>query len=290
MIPYAAKTHQGLKRNKNEDNYAAEPSIGLWVVADGVGGHSNGEVASRIACEALVAGVRDGLTLAQSIGQAHESVLEEIRARGQSSDQNSTNMGTTIVAVVFSGRKYTISWVGDSRAYLFDGNLKQLTRDHSAISELLARGVLSPDKVADHPQRHALSRSLGVSDLNTSTPSSVSGKLRKGQQLLLCSDGLTDELSDDQIQRKLRSKKSADDQVEALIQSALAHGGSDNLTVILIGDPPEKRSSIGDQLDLDVTQDIRDPIPTAVSRSGHPFLKLWLPLLVIVLVAITLLS
>ncbi|MEM6546103.1 MAG: protein phosphatase 2C domain-containing protein, partial [Pseudomonadota bacterium] len=166
MIPYAAKTHQGLKRGKNEDNFAVEPTMGLWVVADGVGGHSNGEVASKIACEVIVDQVSAGLTLSDSIAHAHKEVLAEIRARNAES-----NMGTTVVALQLNESRYEIAWVGDSRAYLYDGKLTQLTKDHSAVNELLDRGVITPDKVAGHPQRHALSRSLGVSDLNQSQAS-----------------------------------------------------------------------------------------------------------------------
>ena len=282
MIPYAAKTHQGLKRGKNEDNFAVEPTIGLWVVADGVGGHSNGEVASKIACEVIVDQVSAGLTLSDSIAQAHREVLAEIRVRNAES-----NMCTTVVALQLNESRYEIAWVGDSRAYLFDGNLTQLTKDHSAVNELLDRGVITPDKVAGHPQRHALSRSLGVSDLNQSEASTLTGTLAEGQQLLLCTDGLTDELTDSMILRELQSNQNPEKQVQSLLDSALAQGGSDNLTIVVVGDPLYKPTVAKPGADLEVTQDLGEPSSLAVPRKAGYLKYIWLPLLVVALIAMT---
>ena len=282
MIPYAAKTHPGLKRGKNEDNYVAEPDMGLFVVADGVGGHTNGEVASDIACKVIVDQVRSGATLTDAISAAHSEVLAEIQARDAES-----NMGTTVVALHMHGSSYDIAWVGDSRAYLFDGKLRQLTKDHSAINELLDRGVLTPDKIADHPQRHALSRSLGVSDLNTSRASAISGSLRPGQQMLLCSDGLTDELSDGLIQRELKKNGDLDKQVDALVSSALEHGGSDNLTVVLVGVPSGANVSTPSRANLETTQNLGEPAVHVRKRKSGFLRYLWIPLVALAVAALT---
>lgn len=234
MTSFATKTHPGLRRSRNEDHSASSIALGLWVVADGVGGHTHGDVASRIACEAIVSKIEEGTNLVESLRYAHLAVLEEIRRRG-----SSDNMGTTAVVLKLSGKEYEIAWVGDSRAYLFDADadeLVMLTTDHSAVFDLVGRGEISLEQARTHPQRHALSRSLGVSEQNASEPSVVSGTLNAGQQLLLCSDGLTDELSDTSIAYLMNSNPDLDLLVEALVDKALLSGGRDNITVTVVGD------------------------------------------------------
>jgi protein phosphatase len=261
MIPFAARTHPGLRREKNEDNFEADAALGLWVVADGVGGHSNGEVASSIACATIREEVARGVDLRSAIESAHQAVLGEIGSRDSAS-----NMGTTVVALQLNGKDYKLAWVGDSRAYLYDGELRQLTRDHSAVNDLLDRGVITPSQAATHPQRHALSRSLGVSSSNASSVSQVTGKLRAGQQLLLCTDGLTDELSDHAIANELSLNSEIEAQVEALMAAALASGGRDNLTLIVLGHPRRaSRSKKNAAPDLEVTQNIVPRLESAKS-------------------------
>lgn len=261
MIPFAARTHPGLRREKNEDNYEADAALGLWVVADGVGGHTNGEVASAIACATIREDVAKGLDLPSAIENAHQAVLTEISARDADN-----NMGTTVVALQLSGKDYKIAWVGDSRAYLYDGELRQLTRDHSAVNDLLERGAITPSQAATHPQRHALSRSLGVSSSNASSASLVTGKLGSGEQLLLCTDGLTDELSDQAIANEMRLNDEVNAQVDALVAAALAQGGRDNLTLVVLGRPPRKnRGEKNKAPDLETTQNIAPRLEPAKS-------------------------
>jgi serine/threonine protein phosphatase PrpC len=262
MIPFAARTHPGLRRGANEDNYSVDEALGLWIVADGLGGHSNGEIASAIACEVINREVRGGASLSDAIAQAHRALLEEIERRDIES-----NMGTTVVALLMTGRDYQIAWVGDSRAYLYDGGLKQLTADHSAIGELLAKGAIDARKAAKHPQRHALSRSLGVSETNEAEAGVVSGTLKANQQLLLCTDGVTDELSDAQILGELRINGSPDEQAEGLVKAALAGGGRDNLTLILVGSRAAKPTGRREPApSLETTQNIGEPVKSVTPR------------------------
>lgn len=285
MTPFAARTHPGLRREKNEDNFEADAALGLWVVADGVGGHSNGEVASEIACATIRQEVAKGCDLKGAIDKAHEAVLGEISVRAADN-----NMGTTVVALRLSGNHYEIAWVGDSRAYLYDGELRQLTRDHSAVNELLDQGVISAEQAVNHPQRHALSRSLGVSATNASSVSVVTGKLRPGQQLLLCTDGLTDELSDQAIANELSHAADLDTKVDALVAAALAKGGRDNLTLILLGNARSKSRSRKELApDLETTQNIAAHLePQARSRRNTERITLVLFALACIVAAATL--
>ena len=262
MMPFAAKTHPGLRRSSNEDSYAAAPQLGLWVVADGLGGHSEGEIASAIACDVIERDVGQGASLTSVIEHAHREVLDEIQRR-----ESDSNMGTTVVALRLDGSEYEIAWVGDSRAYLFDGQLRQLTTDHSAVNELLQSGAIAPEQAANHPQRHALSRSLGVSGSNHSDASVTSGKLKQGQSILLCTDGVTDELSDTEILSALRMNRSLETQADAVMEAALGNGGHDNLTVVLVGEPPEGRQRSA--LDLETTQNIGEPKMAMPARKGR---------------------
>lgn len=263
MNSFVARTHPGLRRDKNEDHYVADGVLGLWIVADGLGGHSNGEIASAIACDVIRRDVSEGVELVDAIAHAHREVLDEIARQGLDS-----NMGTTVVALMLRDGHYDIAWVGDSRAYLFDGHLKQLTDDHSAINELLAKGVIDSRRAAQHPQRHALSRSLGVSDRNASEPGAVSGSLKAGQQILLCTDGLTDELSDAEILAELRINAEPDEQADALVKAALAKGGHDNLTLIIVGDGVRREPATAPGTsDLEVTQNIGEPVSVSMPRS-----------------------
>ncbi|MEM9760101.1 MAG: protein phosphatase 2C domain-containing protein [Pseudomonadota bacterium] len=286
MIPYATRTHPGLHREANEDSYTVDEELGLWIVADGLGGHSDGEVASALACDVICRDIRDGASLQSAIAHAHRAVLEEIERQGarQSQDrdasanldpsdkdtrseENSGAMGTTVVVLRVIDSHYEIAWVGDSRAYLFDGHLRRLTADHSAVNELLEKGVIDARKAANHPQRHALSRSLGVSERNTSAAEVVSGKLKPGHQILLCSDGLTDELDDAEILGALRINETPDAQAEALQRAALESGGRDNITLLIVGAPASRREhKHKESSSLDTTQDVSGHAAGAAQR------------------------
>jgi protein phosphatase len=258
MMPFAARSHPGLKRSNNEDSFVMDEALGLWVVADGVGGHSSGEVASAIACETIRAQVRAGASLESAIGSAHDAVLCEIDSRDADGSDRGSNMGTTVVALRLDGDHYEVAWVGDSRAYLFDrrraGRLQPLTVDHSAVNDLVADGVLTQQQASTHPQRHALSRSLGVSRDTASAAGVVRGRLRSGEQIILCSDGLTEELHDAAIASELARQTSADGQVDALVEAALAAGGRDNITVIVVGAPAQRGAHHGESRSLETTQ------------------------------------
>ncbi|MDP5054930.1 MAG: protein phosphatase 2C domain-containing protein [Congregibacter sp.] len=287
MIPFAATTHPGLRREKNEDNFEADEALGLWVVADGVGGHSNGEVASAIACATIREGISKGVALTRAIENAHQAVLGEINVRDAGN-----NMGTTVVALRVTGNDYEVAWVGDSRAYLYDGKLKRLTRDHSAVNDLLDSGAITADQAASHPQRHALTRSLGVSVTNASRVSSVTGRFKAGQQLLLCTDGLTDELTDQAIENELAQSRDPQTLVDSLLAAALAKGGRDNLTLIVLGSPRRKgRSKKEAAPDLATTQNIAARVqPKRPNRYKAVRLSLMLLVLVAIAAAVMLIT
>lgn len=229
MNAFAADSHPGHRRSQNEDCFLADDAIGLFLVADGVGGHADGDVAAAIVRDTLRDEIGKGAGLDAAIQRAHTGVLSEIARREDS------NMGSTVVAAVVSAGKYDIAWVGDSRAYSFDGTLTRLSRDHNPVSEMLAQGALTPEQAAVHPRRNVLSQSVGVSATNEVAPGRIRGQLHQGQQLILCSDGLTDELSDAVIEQIMSRETSPQMQVNALVEAALGRGGRDNITVVVVG-------------------------------------------------------
>lgn len=231
-LQHACDTNTGSKRDHNEDCFAAEPRLGLWLVADGVGGHAAGEVASDLVRTTIVDRVASGDSLVDAIRRSHEVLIREIEQRDVSS---ALGMGSTVVAVKFEGSDYEVAWVGDSRAYLFNGQLQQLSTDHTRVNELLAHGVITPEQAHSHPDRHVLTQCLGVGKELQIAPGSVSGTLQPSEQLLLCSDGLTDELSDSVIAGLLATNDTPGSQVDALVRSALDMGGNDNVTVVVVG-------------------------------------------------------
>jgi protein phosphatase len=231
MIEYGHITHAGLRRELNEDTYYADGELGLWLVADGMGGHEYGEVASALAREAIVREVRQGSPLSQAIRTADEEIIRASRKRG-----DSLPMGTTVVAARVAGRRFEVAWVGDSRVYLWrEGQLLQLSQDHSYVQELIANGALTQEQARSHPHRNVVTQALGVTDPRSLNVDTMSGELRPGLQVLLCADGLTEEVDDRAIARTLahldRSAQECDDTVVA---AALDGGGSDNITVVLV--------------------------------------------------------
>jgi protein phosphatase len=231
MLEFGHLSHVGLRRDLNEDTYYGDIELGLWLVADGMGGHACGEVASALARETIVREVRGGTSLAQAVRIADEEIIRTSRRRN-----DSLPMGTTVVAARVHGNRFEVAWVGDSRAYLWrDGRLAQLSQDHSYVQELVAQGALTSEQARAHPHRNVVTQALGVTDpvhLNVAT---MTGELKPGMQLLLCSDGLTEEVDDRGIAETLAYLDcSAQECVDALIASALDGGGSDNVTAVLV--------------------------------------------------------
>ena len=231
MIEFGHLTHVGLRRELNEDTYYGDGELGLWLVADGMGGHEYGEVASALAREAIVREVRGGAALDQAIRTADEDLIRASHQRG-----DALPMGTTVVAARISGRRFEVAWVGDSRVYLWrDGKLAQLTQDHSYVQELIGRGAISVEQARSHPHRNVVTQALGVTDPRQLNVETMSGELDAGMQLLLCSDGLTEEVDDARIARALaHTDCSAQECVDELVAAALDGGGSDNITVVLV--------------------------------------------------------
>lgn len=227
------KTHPGKVREHNEDSISANPDYGLWLVADGMGGHQNGALASLIAKQTIDQYILDGGNLIDAIKAAHIAIM-------QTADKNkdAQGMGSTIVAIRLDHAQYEIAWLGDSRAYLWNGQLNQLTRDHSHVSTLLDEGVISQEEAMHHPSRNLITRCLGVEEPKGDQDADVvRGTFYNGQEILLCSDGLTDELNDFEIQTILALESSAQDRANKLIATAIGQGGSDNISVILLCAP-----------------------------------------------------
>lgn len=232
-LPYSAITHTGLVRKNNEDSFVAKSSLGLWIVADGMGGQEAGEVASAIAATTIHHGVSKGLALEAAIARAHDAVQE-----ASFNGVGSKGMGTTIVAVQANHKHYQVAWVGDSRAYLWTaGKLLRLTTDHSLVQELLDAGAIAPEEVDSHPQRHVITQSVGVTGFDEIRVDTLSRNWAESEWLLLCSDGLTSELSDEQIAGVLEGASSPREATQSLVNSALDSGGQDNITIEIIAGP-----------------------------------------------------
>jgi serine/threonine protein phosphatase PrpC len=230
MIEFGLLSHVGLRREHNEDTYYGDSELGLWLVADGMGGHEFGEVASAMARDSIVREVRAGTSLSMAIQRADEELIDHSRRRS-----DALPMGTTVAAVQLHKDRFEVAWVGDSRAYLWNGRLQQLSQDHSYVQELIDQGAITAEQARSHPHRNVVTQALGVTDPENLRVETISGELKPGMQLLLCSDGLTEEVDDAEIERTLgRSDLSAQECVDQLIVAALDGGGSDNVTVLLL--------------------------------------------------------
>jgi PPM family protein phosphatase len=225
-----AGTDTGRQRRANEDSLLARSP--LFVVADGMGGAQAGEVASRLAVESFQLGVQDAsqpeLALADLARAANTHIHELSHANAEHA-----GMGTTLTAVYVGEQEVAIAHVGDSRAYcLRDGQLERLTDDHSLVDELIRQGRLTPEEAIEHPQRSVITRALGPE--GTVEVDTRSVRARAGDVYLICSDGLTTMIGEDQIAAVLLAHPRLPDAGEALIAAANEAGGRDNITVVLL--------------------------------------------------------
>ncbi len=236
---HAARTDVGMIRSGNEDNYSvvASGDRGLFIVADGMGGHAAGEVASEMAVQtverelsgvrslddrSVMAQVRDALRKANR--NIHDRTITEVDKQG---------MGTTASVLLVSGNRYLIGQVGDSRIYLLrDGALRQLTKDHSYVQEQVDAGFLTPEQARYHPYSNVITRCVGASpDVE---PDVYEGDVRLGDVFLVASDGLTGMVDDRRLQALLMSRSEPERKVHALISEANGRGGLDNITAIVV--------------------------------------------------------
>ncbi|MBT2145053.1 MULTISPECIES: protein phosphatase 2C domain-containing protein [unclassified Rhodanobacter] len=230
MIEFGHGTHVGLRRTRNEDTYYAGASLGLFLVADGMGGHQHGEVASALVRDAVVGLVGQGHSLIEAVHGAAERLLAHTRPRF-----DVLPMGTTIAVLRIIGDGYEVAWVGDSRIYQWKKELRQISHDHSLVQTLVEAGQLDPAQAAQHPQRNVLTQALGVTAIEQLHIGMARGQLEPGMGFLLCSDGLTEGVSDASIARTVaRTDLAAQECVDQLLLSALDSGGDDNVTVLIV--------------------------------------------------------
>jgi PPM family protein phosphatase len=228
-LVHAAATDVGLVRKQNEDTYVALE--GLYAVCDGMGGARAGEVASSTACHKLSEVVRAEPTSA-GLRRAVRAANREIY-RMSLGDPAMQGMGTTLTAAIARPGGVTIAQVGDSRAYLWrGGGLQQLTEDHSLVADLVRRGQLTPEQAAVHPHRSVITRALGTEE--TAEPDLLDVDLDPGDRLMLCTDGLSGMVGDDDIAAILGGEASPDEMARELLAAALRGGGEDNVTVLVI--------------------------------------------------------
>ena len=217
------------REEPNEDDKLVDGRMGLFAVADGMGGHQGGEVASSTAMEALRAAVAEGAPIRDAISRANEAVIERA-AR----DDRLRGMGTTMTAATLAtGDTLLVGHVGDSRAYLErDGTFTQITEDHSLVEELVREGELTPEEAEVHPRRNIVTRALGIDAAVEVELYPV--ELRNGDRVLLCSDGLTSMIRPDAIAAILRREPDPQVAANKLVDAANAAGGEDNITVVVL--------------------------------------------------------
>jgi protein phosphatase len=245
VINQAARTDTGRQRHANEDSYLARSPV--YVVADGMGGAQAGEVASQVAAETFDVDI-EGPNLEQALAERAHAANTRIFELSRE-DESRSGMGTTLTGAVLAGDEVSIVHAGDSRAYLFrDGELRQLTRDHSLVEELRRQGRLTSEEAEEHPQRSIITRALGPErDVELDTHSH---QARPGDVFLLCSDGLTSMVRDDDLRRILAERGSLEGAADRMIAEANEMGGRDNITVVLfeVGGEREKGADSDSQI------------------------------------------
>ena len=221
----------------NEDSYLRDDEAAVFAVADGMGGHRAGEVASSMALEAVGSAIGEGATLADAIAVANAEVF----ARAQANPEM-RGMGTTVTVMVVAEGAVHFGHVGDSRAYLLrDGQLTQVTDDHSLVEELVREGRLTPEEAAVHPQRNIVTRALGVDEAVDVDTYEID--LRPADRILVCSDGLTSMIRDSAIEKILRAHADPQKAADKLVDAANTAGGEDNITVVVV-------DVVGDEADV----------------------------------------
>lgn len=233
----AARTDVGVVRSGNEDSYLMADERGLFIVADGMGGHAAGEVASEMATQLVaqdyrpVRGMSDDELMAQMVGAIRSANSAIYRRTLQ--EQDKRGMGTTVTVLALLPRRYLIGQVGDSRAYLLRGGvLTQITTDHSYVQEQVDAGRLTPEEARVHPYANVITRCVGSS--GDVVPDLFIGTLEAGDLILLASDGLTGMLEDEDVKAVLERDLSLEEMVHQLIEDANRRGGLDNITVLLV--------------------------------------------------------
>lgn len=232
ILSWAGATDTGLRRDNNQDAFLA--AYPLFVVADGMGGHAGGEIASQSTITRLQEVVDAGSITTGAIEGALEQAVGDIAAHPETTDEGT---GTTLTGVLFDIAEDEPRWIslniGDSRVYLLrDDRLVQVTTDHSVVQELISSGRLSPEEAEGHPYSNVITRAVGASEL---TPPDYLGiEVQDGDRFVVCSDGLTKELTDYGIQHFLREHADPAAAVDAMLAAALENGGRDNVTVIVV--------------------------------------------------------
>lgn len=232
---FAARSDTGRKRSANEDFYAVVEKLGLFVVADGLGGHVAGRRASELGVGAFVETVsaEPDAPPAELLRRAFTRANDLIREVGER-DAQLRGMGTTLAALWLRGDEAALAHAGDSRLYLLrERRLFPLSVDHSLVGERVARGELTIEQARVHPSRHVITRAVGV--MPRVEPDLSSLRTRGGDVLLLCSDGISAQLSDDELEHCLSGRRDLDAAAERLVELANARGGEDNATVVLVG-------------------------------------------------------
>lgn len=226
-------SHRGKVRDTNEDDMMCLPRGGLWLVADGMGGHRAGDVASAmITAQAATLGVPvsaqdQRIRLGDRLDRAHRNI------HTHAYDQGLDQVGATVAALLVFGRSFSCVWAGDSRIYLWrKGDLIRLTQDHSQAQAMVSAGLMSEEQARNWPRRNVITRAVGVGpQLKTET---VTGAMQDGDRFLICTDGLTEHLSDDELCHFMAETAAPQDIAEAMMDQALECGAHDNVTLMVL--------------------------------------------------------
>lgn len=227
-----SRTDVGLRRKVNEDSLLVRTERGLWAVADGMGGHEAGDVASSKVTESLL-----NLPIVYGLDELVECAIVALKKANKelialAGEGAQRTIGSTVVGLAMAGGQYRCFWAGDSRAYrVRDGEIVQLTRDHSLVQDLVSAGMLEPEEAENHPNANVITRAVGVAEeLMIDT---VSGDARPGDQFLLATDGLTRMVDDSELAAQLATSRPAESAVK-LIETVLSRGAPDNVSLIIV--------------------------------------------------------
>ncbi|AGT11470.1 PP2C family protein-serine/threonine phosphatase [Paracoccus aminophilus] len=233
LFETGAASDRGVVREHNEDSLGAFPEAGVWAVADGMGGHQAGDLASRTIVEELAS-----LGLPVSAMDLRARVLERIeranlRILALARERQLATVGSTLAALLIHGQEFACTWAGDSRVYLLrKGILHRLTTDHSEVAQLIARGGLTEEEARSYPNRNVITKAIGI-QMNP-RPETVTGVVEGGDLFLLCSDGLTEHNSDEDLRQAMLTAEPAQLIAARLIEQTLMRGARDNVSVLIV--------------------------------------------------------